>query len=74
MDRNVQNALAKRLISHANGATTDSADTQMRMPIKEYLDGLVWNDEIETLFKRKPLAVGLSCELPEVVGGAEVAP
>jgi len=66
MDRNVQNALAKRLISHANGATTDSADTQMRMPIKEYLDGLVWNDEIETLFKRKPLAVGLSCELPEV--------
>jgi len=66
MDRNVQTTLAKRLIAHVNGSTTDSADTQMRMPIKEYLDGTVWHDEVERLFKRKPLAVGLSCELPEI--------
>jgi len=66
MEKTTQNALAKRLIAHVNAATTDSANSQMRMPVSEYLDPSVWNVEIEEVFKRKPLAVGLSCELPEV--------
>lgn len=66
MEKNIQKALAKRLIAHVDAETTDLADRQMHMPIKAYLDSSIWNEEIGTLFRRKPLAVGLSCELPEV--------
>jgi len=66
MDKAVQNALAKRLVAHVDAGTTDSSDHEMHMPISEYLDPSIWKAEIELLYKRKPLAVGLSCELPEV--------
>jgi len=66
MDKAVQNALAKRLVAHVDAGTTDSSDHEMHMPISEYLDPAIWKAEIELLYKRKPLAVGLSCELPEV--------
>jgi len=66
MDRNIQNELARRLLAHANAATTDIADRQMHMPTTEYLDRGTWEEEVAAVFKRKPIAVGLSCEVPEI--------
>ena len=66
MDRLTEISLAKRLLAHVSNKTTDSSDRQMRVPVSEYLDEATRTDEIEHHYKRKPVVVGLSAELPEV--------
>jgi len=65
MDKATQVSLAKRLMAHVAAGTTDAADHQMRMPVKQYGDHELWKAEIEKLYKRKPVMAALSCELPE---------
>lgn len=66
MDKNIQISIAKRLLAHLEAGTTDSADDLMNVPVSDYFDEDKWNEEIELFYKRKPVVVGLSAELPEV--------
>ena len=66
MDKNIQISIAKRLLAHLEAGTTDSADDLMNVPVSDYFDEDKWNEEIELFYKRKPVVIGLSAELPEV--------
>ncbi len=59
-------ALAERALQHLQQGTTDSAAAPMHMPLLAYQDPERYAAERERLFKRLPLALALSLELPEV--------
>lgn len=65
MDKAIQIGLAKRLLAHAEAKTTDAAESQMRVPVTDYFDRRIWTSEVEKIYRQKPLAVALSCELPD---------
>ena len=54
-----------RLISHTKNKTTDQAEATFQEPVENYLDEELFASEIELIFKRIPLPLALSCELPE---------
>lgn len=58
-------ALTHRLLAHVEAGTTDQLDEPLRVPIAHYRDPERWRREIEEIFKRVPMLLGLSCELPE---------
>ena len=57
--------LAKRMLAHVENGTTDQTDDLMEVPVSEYVDPDRWAAEMEVIFKRVPLALGLTCELRE---------
>lgn len=57
--------LTKRLMEHAENGTTDQAENIYRVPIASYVDPDIWQEEIDVIFKRVPLLMALSCELPK---------
>ncbi|MEH6386828.1 aromatic ring-hydroxylating oxygenase subunit alpha [Pseudomonas profundi] len=59
------NLIAARLLEHVAQRTTDMADQKMAVPSSSYSDPVRWKQEIETVFKRLPILVGLSGELPD---------
>jgi phenylpropionate dioxygenase-like ring-hydroxylating dioxygenase large terminal subunit len=64
-DRDEGIALVKRALAHLESHTTDQAPDTMRASVSEFLDPDVWRDEMETIFKRKPLALALSIDVRE---------
>jgi phenylpropionate dioxygenase-like ring-hydroxylating dioxygenase large terminal subunit len=58
-------AMMARLISHTKNKTTDQAEATFQEPVENYLDEALFASEIELIFKRIPLPLALSCELPE---------
>jgi nitrite reductase/ring-hydroxylating ferredoxin subunit len=58
-------AMMARLISHTKNKTTDQAEATFQEPVENYLDEELFASEIELIFKRIPLPLALSCELPE---------
>jgi phenylpropionate dioxygenase-like ring-hydroxylating dioxygenase large terminal subunit len=58
-------AMMARLISHTKNKTTDQAETTFQEPVENYLDEELFASEIELIFKRIPLPLALTCELPE---------
>lgn len=57
-------SLARRALDHFRHKTTDQADTVMHMPTSAYTDEARYKIEVERIFKRLPLALALSVELP----------
>lgn len=57
--------LAKRALAHYQQKTSDCAETQMRIPVSAYLDPQRYDREVDRIFKRLPIAVAMSLELPE---------
>jgi phenylpropionate dioxygenase-like ring-hydroxylating dioxygenase large terminal subunit len=57
--------LAKRMLAHVENGTTDQTDDLMEVPVSEYVDPDRWAAEMEVIFKRVPLALGLTAELRE---------
>jgi phenylpropionate dioxygenase-like ring-hydroxylating dioxygenase large terminal subunit len=55
--------LQARLLAHVEAGTTDQADSTFSVPVAEYLDPVLWEREMDLIFKRKPLMLALSCEL-----------
>jgi phenylpropionate dioxygenase-like ring-hydroxylating dioxygenase large terminal subunit len=53
-----------RLIEHYRNKSTDQAPEQWREPVRNYRDQDLWRQEIQTVFKKVPLPLALSCELP----------
>ncbi|WP_239373345.1 aromatic ring-hydroxylating dioxygenase subunit alpha [Frankia sp. Cj5] len=44
---------------------TDQAPAQWREPVRNYSDPRRWRDEINSIHRRVPLPLAMSCELPE---------
>jgi phenylpropionate dioxygenase-like ring-hydroxylating dioxygenase large terminal subunit len=57
--------LAERALQHFTHKTTDQAGSTMEIPLSAYRDEAQYGREIDRIFKRLPLAVALSLELPE---------
>lgn len=57
--------MMRRLIAHTKNKTTDQAEATFQEPVENYLDQELFASEIELIFKRIPLPLALSCELPE---------
>ena len=55
---------AERMLHFVETRTTDQASDIMRVPVKNYLDKDRWDAEIARVFKRLPLMLALTIELP----------
>lgn len=56
--------IAEKLLEYVDSNTTDQADDVYRVPVANYLDPDRWQREIDTIFKRLPLMLALTIELP----------
>lgn len=65
MERTEFVGLIRRLMDHVEAGTTDMVDSTMTVPVSSYLDADLWQREVDEIFKRVPLLVGLSCDLPK---------
>jgi nitrite reductase/ring-hydroxylating ferredoxin subunit len=55
---------ARLMLAHTLSRTTDQAPDIMRIPASRYSDRARWEKEVECIFKKRPLIVGFSAELP----------
>ncbi|HEX9259378.1 MAG TPA: aromatic ring-hydroxylating dioxygenase subunit alpha, partial [Acidimicrobiales bacterium] len=62
-DRQTAVDVCKRLLSHLDANSTEQAADVLRIPVSEYLDPHRWQTEVDRIFRRVPLVVGLSCQL-----------
>lgn len=58
------NRMVKRMIEHVENGTTDSADDTMIVASSEYTDPDYWEREMASTFKKLPILVGMSHEIP----------
>ncbi len=56
--------MMRRLSTHIREKTTDQAEGNWQEPVENYNDPELFKAEVELLFKRIPLPLALSCELP----------
>lgn len=54
-----------RVGEHLRTGTTKMVDSSYREPVSNYVDPERWDREMASIFRRRPLPVALSCELPE---------
>lgn len=57
--------LVRRAVAHFGVKGTDMAPAPMEMPIDAYVDRQRFEHEVDRVFRRLPLALALSLELPE---------
>jgi phenylpropionate dioxygenase-like ring-hydroxylating dioxygenase large terminal subunit len=57
--------MAKRNIAHTEAGTINQADSILEVPAQHYYDEERWQLEIDRLFKRVPLMLAITAELPE---------
>ncbi|WP_420611040.1 aromatic ring-hydroxylating oxygenase subunit alpha [Candidatus Poriferisodalis sp.] len=65
MSRETLVELTRRTLRHARAGTVPLAGGIGRVPASNYYDPDRWQLEMERVFKRTPLALGFTCELPE---------
>jgi len=56
--------MMRRLAEHVRSKTTDQVEGNWLEPVENYADEELFRAEVELLFKRIPLPLALSCELP----------
>ncbi len=56
--------LATRLLAHVDNGTTDSAEDVKHVQVKNYVDPVRWQREMDLIFKRLPLLLAFTCEMP----------
>ncbi|MCY1670047.1 Rieske 2Fe-2S domain-containing protein [Novosphingobium sp. SL115] len=56
--------VAEKLLEFVEERTTDQTGETLRVPASAYLDAEQWQKEIDLIFKRLPLMLALSIELP----------
>lgn len=57
--------LGKRVLANVDAERGDFADDIMRVPVREYADPQLFQREVEAIFRRSPLMVALSCDIPD---------
>lgn len=65
MSRETLVELTRRTLQHARAGTVPLAGDIGRVSAANYYDSDRWQLEMERVFKRTPLALGFTCELPE---------
>ena len=65
MSRETLVELTRRTLEHARAGTVPLAGDIGRVPASNYYDPDRWQLEMARVFKRTPLALGFTCELPE---------
>ena len=65
MQRETQIELIERFSEHLKNGTTDSVSHSLRVPGEHYTDSTQATEEVEQLFKRQPLLVALTPDLPD---------
>lgn len=63
-ERQESMALARRALAHLNNRTTDQAAAPMEVPAALYADPALYEREVERVFRRSPLPLCFSVELP----------
>ena len=56
--------LARRALAHLHAKTTDQAPGTLAQPVEAYTDPARYRREVDRVFRRLPLALALSLELP----------
>ncbi|MEG3124196.1 aromatic ring-hydroxylating oxygenase subunit alpha [Sphingomonas sp. GB1N7] len=64
MDLDTIGDVAETMLDYVESNTTFMTEGAMTVPTRSYLDPDQWCAEIELIFKRAPLMLALSCELP----------
>lgn len=64
MDRPEIGLAAEKLLDYVENDTTFIADKVMSVPTWSYVDADQWGAEMELIFKRVPLMLALTCEMP----------
>ena len=54
-----------RLVEHFRNKSTDQAEAVWHEPVLNYRDPDLWQREIDSVHKKVPLPLALSCEIPE---------
>lgn len=65
MSRSQLIEMTRSLIAHAKAGTIDQADTVVEVPVAAYTDPALFELEKKRIFRRLPLMLAPSCELPE---------
>lgn len=75
MNRTPHVEIAHRGVEHLRSGSQDLAPSTHRVPASNYLDTELWGREVEQVFGRLPLVIGLSAELdgPGVALTGEIA-
>lgn len=65
MSRDLLVQMGRRTLAHAKAGTTPQADDVVKIPSTTYYDPDRWKLEMDLVFRRVPLVLGLSAELPD---------
>ncbi len=57
-------SVAHRLLANVNGESSDAASDMMTIPTAHFRDPALHAQELEAVFRKSPLLVALSCDLP----------
>ena len=57
--------VAERLLHFVEAKTTDQTGSTMQVPVEDYLDAQRWQKEIDLIFKRLPLMLAFTIEMPK---------
>ena len=58
------NRIVARIIDDVDNNTTDQTESTLSVPSKSYTDPDLWNQEMDLIFKKVPIFVALTQELP----------
>ncbi len=64
MSRSAIGNAAEKMLEYVETETTFMTDTVMKVPTASYVDPDQWGAEMELIFKRVPLMLALTCEMP----------
>ncbi len=56
--------LGRRVLANVDAERGDHADDLVRVPVAQYCDPARFEREVEVIFRRHPLMVALSCDIP----------
>lgn len=65
MDRQIVGDVAEAMLDYVESGTTFMGNGSMTVPTSSYTDPDQWGAEIELIFKRVPLMLALTCEMPK---------
>ena len=57
--------LARRALAHLQAKTTDQAEAPFALPVEAYIDQARYEREVDRIFRRLPLGLALSIEIPD---------
>ena len=58
-------AMARENMAHVQAGTINQEPDVLRVPASNYFDATRWQAEMKAVFKRMPLMLAMSCELPK---------